>query len=81
MPVPIHVDVFFPIRQHDLNAAVQRVEAGRLLLERLRGALLQQAAAASTYAASLNSAAATLKPLSSESRYAASLRYKENRTA
>ncbi|CDJ42971.1 hypothetical protein, conserved [Eimeria tenella] len=59
---------FIDVLQHDLNAAVQRVEAGRLLLERLRGALLQQAAAASTYAASLNSAAATLKPLSSESR-------------
>ena len=55
-------------RQHDLNAAVQRVEAGRLLLERLRGALLQQAAAASAFAASLNVAAETLEPLSPESK-------------
>lgn len=61
--LPLH------LRQHDLNAAVQRVEAGRLLLERLRGALLQQAAAASAFAASLNVAAETLKPLSTESKY------------
>ncbi|CDI73975.1 hypothetical protein, conserved [Eimeria praecox] len=66
VPVVFHLRV--NIRQHDLNAAVQRVEAGRLLLERLRGALLQQAAAASAFAASLNVAAESLKPLSTESR-------------
>ncbi|CDJ34557.1 uncharacterized protein EMH_0020980 [Eimeria mitis] len=48
---------------------ITRVEAGRLLLERLRAALLQQAAAASAFAASLNVAAETLKPLSTESKY------------
>lgn len=63
-----NISAFVDVLQHDLNAAVQRVEAGRLLLERLRGALLQQAAAASAFAASLNVAAESLKPLSTESR-------------
>ncbi|OEH75746.1 hypothetical protein cyc_05785 [Cyclospora cayetanensis] len=59
---------FVNVLQHDLNAAIQRVEAGRLLLERLRAALLQQAAAASAFAVSLNAAADVLKPHATESQ-------------
>ncbi|CDJ47255.1 hypothetical protein, conserved [Eimeria brunetti] len=63
------ISAFVDVLQHDLNAAVQRVEAGRLLLERLRGSLLQQAAGAAAFAASLSSAADGLKPLATESKY------------